>query len=144
MKRLLIVAAFAALSAVTAAHAEDKTIFSLACTQQDAHGKIIDSGKGIVIFAKADQFGYGYATTNTTDTKTGSFGETHTYFLGGNQPKGENIVLYTTRQNKEDINQAADFLAIKQIDQQSAYVALTRLKNGKDVIPGKIFYCNFM
>lgn len=100
----------------------------------------VEDGKGsdaLIVNFGADQFGYGYAQVNhVTDS---GIGETRTYFLGEKQ-NDKGAVLYTTRQNKEDIGKPADFMAIRE-DGEWIDVYLMRMNNKEIIGKPKAYYC---
>ncbi|EPV4171447.1 hypothetical protein ACV5Z5_004645 [Salmonella enterica subsp. enterica] len=131
------------LASIGVAHA-DQDYFSLACSPMTKTGDVIKGKPGLVVSVKADNFNYGYAQVNSVDTSKPAdqgFGPTATYFKS--QSKGD-FILFTTRQNKADLHNPADFLSMKLIDNKTVYVWKMRMKNGDPVGPVDYFYCNYI
>ncbi|EAT3951505.1 hypothetical protein ET317_21625 [Salmonella enterica] len=125
------------------AHA-DQDYFNLACSPMTKTGKLIKSKSGLVVSVKADSFNYGYAQVNSVDTSKPddrAFGPTITYFKS--QAK-EDFILFTTRQNKADLKNPADFLAMRLIDNKTVIAWKMRMKAGDVIGPVDYFYCNYM
>lgn len=122
----------------------DETYFNLACSPMTKTGKLIEGKPGLTVSVKADSFNYGYAQVNSVDTNKPddqAFGPTAIYFKSQN--KGD-FILFTTRQNKADLKNPADFLAMKLVDNKTVTVWKMRMKAGNVIGPVDYFYCNYM
>lgn len=113
--------------------------YRLACQEWD--GKKSVEGHFITVQISSDQAGYGFVRVNALD-EHGKPGPSRTYFKGDRQSDDPDSIIFTTRQNPDDIDKPADFLELRQIPKQPAMlVTLVRLDGEKVIGKMKTFLC---
>jgi len=93
----------------------DKLVISLLCFEESDFNNTTQDHDILVVDVKSTDDNMGYAVTKYISNEDANFRRGLTYFKAGTQAQQENhpnFVLFTTRQNPEDLGRDADFLGV--------------------------------